>query len=285
MTRIKFEDLPSANTPINAENLNKLNNVIVSSEEPITGEEVWIQRGKNLFDKNNIEEGYELESSTGNSNPATDWYVSNYISIKPNTTYCLSGDKYDGLNNYFYDKQKNFLGVVPARVGVFTSLENAYYMRFNGTLEELNNNIQLEEGEVATSYEEYILKRIYVKNGEKYDAFYSEKSIVKNYLNYVELFDCTFTNQSTLTKDENGIVTINLSLVNNANINANTYVDRIKVPLEIRPKQNVLFYVLSPSDIVLGMGYLQASTGFLRIKFLTQINSGKEINIMTTYKV
>jgi predicted acylesterase/phospholipase RssA len=49
MTRIRFEDLPSTNTPRNAENLNKLNNVVISPTEPTTGEEVWIQRGKNLI--------------------------------------------------------------------------------------------------------------------------------------------------------------------------------------------------------------------------------------------
>ena len=58
MTRIRFEDLPSTNTPINAENLNKLNNVIVSSEEPTTGEEVWIDNvNKKIHTKTN--NGYE----------------------------------------------------------------------------------------------------------------------------------------------------------------------------------------------------------------------------------
>ena len=45
MTRIRFENAPSTNTPINADNLNKLNNVIISSTEPTTGEEVWLQTG------------------------------------------------------------------------------------------------------------------------------------------------------------------------------------------------------------------------------------------------
>jgi hypothetical protein len=58
MTRIRFENSPSTNTPINAENLNKLNNVIVSSEEPTTGEEVWIDNvNKKIHTKN--DNGYE----------------------------------------------------------------------------------------------------------------------------------------------------------------------------------------------------------------------------------
>ena len=53
MTRIRFEDLPSTNTPRNAENLNKLNNVVISSTEPTTGEEVWIDNiNKKFYTKN-----------------------------------------------------------------------------------------------------------------------------------------------------------------------------------------------------------------------------------------
>ena len=53
MTRIRFEDLPSTNTPRNAENLNKLNNVVISPTEPTTGEEVWIDNAnKKIYTKN-----------------------------------------------------------------------------------------------------------------------------------------------------------------------------------------------------------------------------------------
>ena len=48
MTRIKFENSPSTKTPINAKNLDKLNNVVISTTEPTTGEEVWIQASDNL---------------------------------------------------------------------------------------------------------------------------------------------------------------------------------------------------------------------------------------------
>jgi hypothetical protein len=54
MTRIRFEDLPSRNTPRNAENLNKLNNVVISPTEPTTGEEVWLDdTNKEIHVKNN----------------------------------------------------------------------------------------------------------------------------------------------------------------------------------------------------------------------------------------
>lgn len=59
MTRIRFEDLPSTNTPRNAENLNKLNNVVISSTEPITGEEVWIQDTEEKIYFKNDDDVYE----------------------------------------------------------------------------------------------------------------------------------------------------------------------------------------------------------------------------------
>ena len=54
MTKIRFENSPSTNTPINAENLNKLNNVVISSSEPTTVEEVWIKNWywKKIYIKN-----------------------------------------------------------------------------------------------------------------------------------------------------------------------------------------------------------------------------------------
>ena len=66
MTRIRFEDLPSTNTPRNAENLNKLNNVVISPTEPTTGEEVWFDNtNKKIYIKNDnggYDEFYDEDS-------------------------------------------------------------------------------------------------------------------------------------------------------------------------------------------------------------------------------
>lgn len=59
MTRIRFENSPSTNTPINASNLDKLNNVVISPTQPTTGEEVWIDDiNKKIYTKND-NGGYE----------------------------------------------------------------------------------------------------------------------------------------------------------------------------------------------------------------------------------
>lgn len=81
MTRIRFEDLPSTNTPRNAENLNKLNNVVISPTEPTTGEEVWIDDvNKKIYTKNDngvYEEFYDgtpkRKKVWENSNPTANF--------------------------------------------------------------------------------------------------------------------------------------------------------------------------------------------------------------------
>lgn len=79
MTRIRFEDLPSTNTPRNAENLNKLNNVVISPTEPITGEEVWIDNvNKKIYTKNDngvYEEFYKNNGIVESGSNANGNYV------------------------------------------------------------------------------------------------------------------------------------------------------------------------------------------------------------------
>ena len=104
MTRIKFENSPSTNTPINANNLNKLNNVVISETEPTTGEEVWIQKGKNYinfgesetsnlgatikFDKSKII--FNGTGTAGNLIGGSSYTASKYICELPAGTYTYS---------------------------------------------------------------------------------------------------------------------------------------------------------------------------------------------------
>ena len=91
MTRIRFEDLPSTNTPRNAENLNKLNNVVISPTEPTTGEEVWIDNtNKKIHTKNDNGVYEEFTEDTG-------WLSLNkYISYrKKNGVVYIRAEAYD----------------------------------------------------------------------------------------------------------------------------------------------------------------------------------------------
>ena len=103
------------------------------------------QTVKNLFNKNAVINNYEL-LSTGDLHSKTGWWTSDFIHIKENTSYYLSGQKTSGSTNAFYDKNKNFLSRQNAITdALITSPPNAKYLRINGLLTELDNNIQVEE--------------------------------------------------------------------------------------------------------------------------------------------
>ena len=184
MTRIRFENLPSTNTPINAENLNKLNNVIVSSEEPTTGEEVWIQASGNLFDKNNYNlwNGWINESNNTFTENSKGYLV--YIPCSPNTTYIVSREVLEtnfkvGVADKIPINQGTLTNVINNPYGnsiTITSGANDSYLHIyvhyesdtNYTLEQILDSLRVE-----------ISKKIHTKTDNGYEEFYSEKPEVK----------------------------------------------------------------------------------------------------------
>lgn len=111
--------------------------------------------GKNLFNANAIISGYELMSTNGTLTRNTEFFVSDYMPISPNTSFYLTkGNR--GASICFYDKDMNYISTVTKTKGVVTSPnnENVAYMRINGYLPELEG-VQVELGTVATEYEPY----------------------------------------------------------------------------------------------------------------------------------
>ena len=213
MTRIKFEDLPSANTPINAENLNKLNNVIVSSEEPTTGEEVWLQRSGNVFDKNNYElfKGY-MSSANINFVANNSGYLV-YIPCMPNTDYIVTREVLEknfqvGSGNIVPVDNGQVTQVILAetssRVTIKTEANDTYlyiYVKYDGnssyTLEQILDSLRVE-----------ILKKIHTKNDNGYEEFYNEEAINQiqesmQYLNgYIYSFKTIYYSANTDTVND-----------------------------------------------------------------------------------
>ena len=110
---------------------------------------------KNLFNVDLIE-NYYISMSDGGFKRSGDWSATkDYIEIKPNTTYTLSGIGVSGdLAGYaFYDSNKNF--IVSTQSNTFTTPDNAKYIRVC-TYNDFLTNPQLEEGTQATQYEPYI---------------------------------------------------------------------------------------------------------------------------------
>ena len=135
--------------------------------EPYENMPYWAEGyGKNLLDVTQNEEG-GIDASgievTGN----VYWRGSQYIPIKPNTSYSFSSDKKWTLRLYWYDANKQFIspriqqGYGTPACG--TSPSNAAYARWSVyknqeafTKEEIESvKFQLEEGLSVTSYEPY----------------------------------------------------------------------------------------------------------------------------------
>ena len=105
--------------------------------------------GKNLIDFSKIIPGYQLD--LGNLLPYENWYVSDYIKVKPNTTYTLSGTS----SNYSEECNIDKVVVKPNSKNTFTTSSNTYYLRVDSLIDGYSTP-QLEEGSTATDYEPYI---------------------------------------------------------------------------------------------------------------------------------
>lgn len=124
--------------------------------------------GKNKFDKDaqdtskGFAQGRYLLNNGNEQNPSTpsEWNISEYISVKPNTQYILSGLPTSGANVPSlcqYDADKNFLTGLnylnSANRGI-TTQETTAYVRLS--IPTANANVmQLEEGSTATTYSPY----------------------------------------------------------------------------------------------------------------------------------
>lgn len=124
----------------------------------VTGDSSLKIVGKNLFSKDNALLGYEINGTVngyGKIVSSTNWYTSEFIRIKPNTEYTLSCQgKTEGRTIPFFDKNFNYISGVTLLVGSFVTPANAYYVRINGLISQIDN-VQLEEGDTATEYEPY----------------------------------------------------------------------------------------------------------------------------------
>ena len=149
--------------------LNLGSEVAISSEEPTTQEKVWIQRGKNLIDKNLLIFGMELDGN-GGTLARSNYYITPFIEIESNTIYTFKGAKsLKGADNYYkdyYDKDYNFIS--SNEISTFTTPSNAKYVRFNGC-SDFTIDLQLEKGEKITP------KKIHTKTDNGYEEFYNEE--------------------------------------------------------------------------------------------------------------
>lgn len=138
--------------------------VYVGAEEPITGEKVWFRKGKQLFNKNDVKYGYELNGTNGSVVKNELDFVSDYIKVYPGQKLYKSG-AIAGTSNCFYDENKKFISTVRIVSGVISvpAINSISYMRINGVLTDLDS-IQITSGDTQSAYEAYIEPKIFIKN-------------------------------------------------------------------------------------------------------------------------
>lgn len=117
--------------------------------------------GKNKFNKNDVVQG-QLDIG-GVVTPFAGLIVANYIAVKPNTTYTYSINNEDflqgvGYRRSEYTADKAHVSTTPApnyvKSYTFTTSANTYFIR-STHLEIYKGDIQLEEGSLATRFEQW----------------------------------------------------------------------------------------------------------------------------------
>ena len=185
-SKTNWEDLPSTSTPVNATNLNKIENelvnldkdgAIISISEPTDKKKIWIQASKNLFDQStyikNIEQGLS---------------VAFVLQLDPNTQYTMSSNIVRTSNNalLFFASGTSSSGLTTNTNGVwegqsrtFTSDSSGYvtvaYRKLNSTTEDLTTFwYQIEKGSSATTYNSYVDDKTFILNSNnKYEEYKS----------------------------------------------------------------------------------------------------------------
>ena len=157
-------------------------NVIVSSEEPTTGEEVWLQRSGNLFDKNNYNlwNGWINESNNTFTANSKGYLV--YIPCSPNTTYIVSREVLEanfkvGVADKTPINQGTLTNVINNPYGnsiIITSGANDKYLYIYIHYTDDTTDYTLEQ--ILDSLRVEIPKKIYTKTDNGYEEFYNEEN-------------------------------------------------------------------------------------------------------------
>lgn len=155
---VNGEEKTSINTDITpiASSENLITSGGVHDYPAVTFAESERQKSKNLFNKDAIIQGYELNGTTGQNSANSSCYVSEYINIQDMSSLYISGTRTYGKGFCYYDSSKTFISTerLGATTGKLTPPTNAVYIRINGYLTELDD-IQLEQGSIATDYQPY----------------------------------------------------------------------------------------------------------------------------------
>lgn len=184
MANTNWENLPSTNTPINETNLNKISNGLVNvSNEVDNTYKVNFLHSKNLFNLTSLSQSGTVGSLSGNVITMT-WTAG--FSVMANETTPLDSSKtytisYKHKGDAIYVRniadgdtniQQTNTDSDFTNYSFQVSGKSAFQFKFvrvaqaSGTCQV--KDLQIQEGNVATSYEPYITPSIYVDSDEIY---------------------------------------------------------------------------------------------------------------------
>ena len=139
----------------------------------------------NLFNKETVTSGHYVEASSGNIIANNSFWLSDYIPVKPNTTYTIRYinqiREYKTKDDIGYKGVGGYSDTTTAESSTFTTGSETKYVRFCGSNNQLNS-AQLEEGDSFTKY--YSFKENLNINVN--DIQFKKQNNLLNLLNYSE---------------------------------------------------------------------------------------------------
>ncbi|RFM30019.1 SGNH/GDSL hydrolase family protein [Deminuibacter soli] len=135
--------------------------------------------GKNMFDKSDITEGFYADYATGGLVPLAGYSVSNYIPVKPNTTYYFVHPQ----QVPFFDTNKAYISgfANESSLNTFTTPAGCAYVRISTSVSNLNDQL-LQEGVVGTGYEPFVVylndKAFRIKTGKN---LFNKSAVIHGY--------------------------------------------------------------------------------------------------------
>lgn len=138
----------------------------------ITGNLKLTSCGKNLFDKDNVVDGYRIGN---NGLPFNDpnSVLSQYIKVKPNTTYYTNFQLIWTNCICEYTKDKIFILRNQSGLNEFTTSNNCEYIRIT-CFKTQKGELQLEQGSAATPYEQHLETQITANLGNEFIAKFND---------------------------------------------------------------------------------------------------------------
>lgn len=165
-------------------------------------------KSKNLIDFSKITKGKEL-GSDGRVVNNSEWYVTDFVFVKPSTTYTLSGTS--SVMRVEYDASGNVVADKTANSAIFTTSSKTVKVRFNSKISGYSNPM-LNEGGTALPYEPYGL----FSSGDMgyFDGEWTQGYVVAG--GDIASSSTYITATNMISVKENDVVTID---INNNNVN------------------------------------------------------------------